>query len=165
MRLGVGNAIRESEVGSIPDVFGWIKFRRVGGEKLGMESWVLVNERLDRMMTVDRSPIPQQNNRSSQVPKEIQQEDLDIVIVEVARSELHVKSGVSPEWRYADSPKSRDSVLLEPMVEVRCLAPWCPGAPYIGDEQESTFIHEYEMGAKFCSFFLSVAIRAVSNAE
>lgn len=34
MRLSVGDAIRESEVGSIPDVFRRVKFGRVRREKL-----------------------------------------------------------------------------------------------------------------------------------
>src|SRR3990172_10075430 len=111
------------------------------------------------MMTVNRSPIPQQNNRPTQMPKEILQEDLDVVMFEAVRTELHVQSGMSPVWRNADGPKSRDSILLEPMIEVLCLSPWCPGAPDIGDEQKSTFIHEYEMSATSCGFFLSEATR------
>ncbi len=165
MRLSVGDAIGESEIGPIPDVFRRVKFRRVGREKFWMQSWSFVKERSDGMMAVDRSPIPQQHNRSPQVPEEILQKELDISMFEAARAELHVKSGVTPTWRDADGPKGRDSVLLEPMVEVRCLASWCPGAPYIWDEQKSTFIHEYEMGAKFCGFFLFGAIPAVPSAE
>jgi hypothetical protein len=33
MRLGVGDAIGECKVGSIPDVFGWVEFRCIGREK------------------------------------------------------------------------------------------------------------------------------------
>ena len=99
-----------------------------------MQSWAFVKECSDGMMTVDRSPIPQQHDPSAQVPEEILQEDLDVTMFEAARAELHVQSSVPPTWRDADGSKGRDSVLLEPMVEVRCLASWSPSASYIGDE-------------------------------
>src|SRR6266404_5255370 len=130
-----------------------------------MDSRVCVKERLDGVMAVDCSPIPQQHDRSAEVSEEVCEEDFDISIFEAMRAELHVQSDVAPAWRDAECAKGRDSILFEPMVEVRRLAPGGPSSPDIGDEQKTTFIHEYEMGAKFCGFFLCVAIRAVSNAE
>ena len=106
-----------------------------------MQSWTFVKECSDGMMTMDRSPIPQQHDRSAQVPEEILQEDLDVTMFEAVAAELHVESSVPPTWRDADSPKGRDSVLLEPMVEVRCLASWCPCAPHVGNEQKPALIH------------------------
>lgn len=165
MQLSVGDAIGESKVGPIPDMFGRVEFRGISREELCIESWVFLKERFDGMLTVNRSPIPQHDNRPTQMPKEILQEDLDIVMFEVVRSELHVQSQVAPVGRNADGPKSRDPVLLEPMIEVRCLSPRCPGAPDVGDEQKTTFIHEYEMGATSCGFFLSGATRSAPNGQ
>jgi hypothetical protein len=130
-----------------------------------MYSWICVKERLDGMMTVDGSPIPQQHDRSAQVPEQILEEDFDICVFEATRAELHVQSNVSSMWRDADGSKGGDSVLLEPVVEVRCLAPWCPGAPHVGNEQKPAFIHEYEMGAKSCGFFLCEASRSLSTVQ
>lgn len=98
-----------------------------------------VKERSDGMMAVDRSPIPQQHDRSAQVSEEILQEDLDVTMVEAARAELHVQSSVPPTWRDADGPKGRDPFLPEPMVEVRCVAPRSPCASHVGDEQKTRF--------------------------
>ena len=68
-------------------------------------------------------------------------------------------------WRDSDGPKGRDSVLFEPVVEVRSLASGRPRTANIGDEQKATFIHEYEMGAKSCGFFLYEASRSFSTAQ
>ncbi len=165
MRLSVGNGIGKGKVSSIPDVFRGIKFGRIGREKLRMQPWSLLKKRFDGMMTVDHSTIPQQHDRSAEVPEEILQEDLDITMFEAVRAELNIQSNVSPLWRNGDGPKGRDFVLLEPMVNVRCLASWSPRASHIGNEQKPAFIHEYEMGAKSCGFFLSEATRLEPNAR
>ena len=165
MQLSVGDGIGECKIRPIPNVFRRVEFRRVGGEEFWMDSRMFVKERFNGMMTVDCSAIPQQNDRSSQVPVEVEQEEFDIPMLEAARAELHVKSSVPSLWRDADSAKGGDSVLFEPMVEVRCLASGCPSAPHIGDEQKAAFIHEYEMGAKSCGFVLCEAIRSVSSAQ
>ena len=165
MQLSVGDAIGESKVGPIPDMFGRVEFRGISREELCIESWVLLKEWSDGMLTMNRSPIPQQDNRPTQMSEEIPQEDFNVVMFEVMRSELHVQSQAAPVGRNADGPKSRDPVLLEPMVEVRCLSPWCPCTPEIGDEQKSTFIHEYEMGATSCGFFLFGATPSAPNGQ
>ena len=130
-----------------------------------MHSGVCSEKRSDGMMTVDRAPIPQEHDWSAQVREQILQEDFDICVFEAARAELHVEADVSPAWRDAESAKGRNSVLLEPVVEVRCPASGRPSAPHIGDEQETAFIHEYEMGAKSCGFFLCEASRSLSTVQ
>lgn len=164
MQLSVGDGIGESKIRTIPDVFGRVEFRRIRGKEFCRESRMFVKKRFESMMTVNCSAIPQQDDRSSDVLEEMEQEAFDIPVFEAAGAKLHVKSGVSPAWRDAESAKGRDSVLLEPMVEMRCLASGCPGAPHIGDEQKAAFIHEYEMGAKSCGFFLCEASCSVSTA-
>ena len=117
------------------------------------------------MVTMDGSAIPEQHDRSPEVPQKVLQKMLDIPMIEIARVELHVEGNASLPGRDAESPNGRDSVLLEPVVEERCLASGCPCASYVGDEQETAFIKEYQMGATFCGFFLCEASRNAPSVQ
>lgn len=99
-----------------------------------MHSRVSVKERLDGAVTVDCPPIPQQHDGSAEVTEEISQEDLDICILKTVRPELHIEPDVPPAWRDAECAERRYSILFEPVVEMRGLAPRRPGPPDIGDE-------------------------------
>ena len=90
MQLRLGDGIGERKICPIPDVFRRIEFRSISREELCMESRMLIKERLNGTMAVDCSAIPQENDRSSQMLEQREQEYFDILIVEAPRTELHV---------------------------------------------------------------------------
>ena len=135
----------------------------IGWKSMHMESLVLANELLDDDAPVDGAAIPEQHHRSAQVPEEVTQEADDLHSRNVVAVETEVKSKPLARWGDGDCGDGRNPVPPVAVSKNRGMADRRPGLAHVGDEKESAFVEEYEMGPKSLGFFLTRATASSSN--
>lgn len=65
----VGRAISELVLGLRPDIFIGIELRRVGREAIDMQPAATLHVALDRVLSMDRAAVPQQDDVAAQMPQ------------------------------------------------------------------------------------------------
>jgi len=114
---------------------------------------------LDLTAAMDHSPIPQQDHRPPKMPEQVFEEGSDIQPREIAGTKMKIEGQSSPLGGHGQGADRRDSILFVEIVNERCFSFGSPGAGHVGDEQETGFIEEDQMGAKTLSvFFMGPAI-------
>lgn len=160
-----GRTVGQGAVGLVPDIFGRVEFRRIGREKVRMESWMGVEPLLDFPTAMDRSPIPQQDHRPPKMPEQVLQERSDIQPREIAGTKVKIEGQPPSSGRHGQGTDRRDPVLLVEIVNDRRFPFGGPGAGHVRDEQETGFIEEDQMGPTSFGVFLYAASGTASNAQ
>lgn len=140
-----------------------IEFWGIGWKSMRMEPLVLAKKLFDDDAPVDGAAIPEQHNRSWQVPVEVTQESDDLHSRNIGAVETEVKS--KPLSRGGDSDRGDGRNPIPPVAvsEDRGMADRRPGLAHVRNEEESAFVEEDEMGPKSLGFFLTRATAASSN--
>jgi len=118
---------------------------------------------VDLATAMDRSPIPQQDHGPPKMPEQVLQEGSDIQPREIAGAKIEIEGQSSPLGGHGQGADRRDSILFVEIVNERCFSFGSPGAGHVGDEQETGFIEEDQMGAKTLSVFLYGASDTASS--
>ena len=100
---------------------------------------------------------------SPEMPEKMPQEREDVQPIEVAGSQADIKRHPLSLRGYRKSVDGRNPVLLVEITQQRRLSPECPSPFDVRDEQEPTFIEEYQVSPQHLGFFLYAAISAVST--
>ncbi len=141
-----GHPVGQGTIGLGPDVFRRIELRRVGRELFHVESWMGGDPRSDFFTAMDRSPIPEQDDGSLQMPEQVLQERSDIQAGEIVTAQPKVERHPSPLGRHGQGTDRRHPILLIAVAHDRRAAFRGPGVRHVGDEQEARFIKEDEVG-------------------
>ena len=137
----------------------------IGWKSMHMEPLVLANELLNDEAPVDGAAIPEQHNRSAQVPEEVTQEADDLHPRNIGAMETEVKSKPLARWGDGDGGDGRNPLPRVAVSKDRGMADRRPGLAHVRDEEESAFVEEYEMGPKSLGFFLTRATPFFSSAR
>jgi hypothetical protein len=158
-----GRTVGQRALGFGPHKLIGIELWGIGWKSIHMEPLVLANELFDDDAPVDGATIPEQHNRSAQVPQKVTQEADDLHPGNIGTVETEVKSKALARWGDTDCGDGRNPLPRVPVSEDRRMANRCPGLAHVRDEEESAFIEEYEMGPKSLGFFLSSVTDAFSS--
>jgi len=140
-----------------------IEFWGIGWKSMHMEPLVLANELLDDDTPMDGAAIPEQHNRSAQMAQEVTQESDDLHPGNIGTVETEVKSKPLAQRGDGDGGDGRNSLPAVAVPEDRCTADRRPGLAHVRNEEEASFVEEYEMGPKSLGFFLTPATPASSS--
>ena len=131
------------EVG--PDEFGGIEFRCVSREPFDVEARIVLAQAGQFRPLVNRSLVPEQDDRPAEVMQELAKEVGDVTGVEVVLLETNVEAHPFSLCGNREGGQGGDAVMLEAVSDNRHLAAQSPRAAPSRNEQESALIEEYQM--------------------
>jgi hypothetical protein len=148
-----------------PDKLIGVKFGCVPREEVTVNSTVPSEKVPNSCCPVNRVSVPEHDDGASEMPKKKFEKLEDLICADISVGVKFEKEGETlPTWRDTDSRDGRDLRPVPPWDrKMRGLSHWRPCAGNARYEQETAFIHENEMGAKFLGFFLSLAIPDAST--
>ncbi len=114
---------------------------------------------------MDRTAIPEEEYEPAEMFEHATEEGLHLRAGDIARVKIDEQSHALTFRRNGNRGDSGNSIAPIAMAMNRCFARGCPGLSNIGNEQKSALIKKSEMGPKFLSFFLYVAIFSLSNVQ
>jgi len=139
-------AVRQGPLGLRPDELRRVEFGGVAGEPFHLEARVGPEDASDPGARVDRGPIPEEDDRPSEVPEEGAQEGRDGPGGEVGRLKVDVEAQVLAAGRDGEGRQGGEAVPPLTVAEQGRLAAGGPGATDRRDEEEAALIEEGEMG-------------------
>lgn len=152
--LGVGTTVRKPLFRELPDAFVRVELGGVAGEAIEVQPGEGATERPDRVSLVNGPVVPHEDNRPSEMAKQVPEKGTDLGVPDV----LGVQGVVQPETpavrAYRDRGDDRDSIAPLPVVEQRRLAPQRPGLAHTRDQEEARLIDEDEVSTQPRGFFL-----------
>jgi hypothetical protein len=150
-------------IGTIPNIFRRIDLRGIRRKSLHANPRMPRQKFLHLFAPMDRSPIPQKNQRSAKMFAQIFQESTHIQPIQIPFPELDKKCHPSPFRRHDQRTDRRNLVPLVAMIQP---GGFSPGSPRAGDrrnEQKPALIEKKQVGAKFLRVFLYAANDTASN--
>src|SRR5262249_14617462 len=141
---------------------GRIELRRIRREIVEAKARMGRQKGPNLSAPMNGSAIPEQIHGAAKVPEQMLQEGPNVEPREIARATPQVESQPAAFRRDSQATADGETIVPVPMQQARGVSARRPGATDIGDEQETTFIHEDEMGAAACGVFLSGAIPCTS---
>lgn len=132
-----------------PDVFHGIELGRVGRQSLDPQpSPTFTQHLLHRLSTMDRCAIPDHQQASCEMAKQLSKEVSHLRTADRA----FVKSEIEPLER--QPANQRELVPVERLLNHRRLAARCPGARSVGARTQAAFVDEDDRAAFAARFFL-----------
>ena len=86
----LGNAVGHVMFHPVPYEFGWIQFRGIPREEVGMNLRVRLEELLDRSRLVRATPVPKEDIPSFEASQQMAQEGQDLGIPQVRGQSLNL---------------------------------------------------------------------------
>ncbi len=161
----LGNGVRGSPFKLRPYKFSGVKFRRIPGEEMGLDSFMAFETPFNQAGPMNHAFIPQENNRSFEMTCKIVQKPFNLRRSDVLiRMEPDIQGKAFSFGRDADSRYGRHLRPVSCHRETRSLSPRRPGTPDIGNQEETALVKKDQMGAIPISVFLYAAICIASNA-
>ena len=121
------------------------------------------NVLLNLFPSVNSASVPQENNRSPKMMKQVFEERVDIQSCKIPGSKLKIQGQTFPFWRYGQSIDGRNTILFVKVVEKGSLPFRRPSPSNVRNEQKTRFIKEDQMGPKSVGVFLYAANGISSN--
>ncbi len=123
-----------------------------------MQAGMAVEERLDVLAGVNAAAIPEEHDRSPDLPQEVAQEEHDLGLRDVLPVEVEVEAKALPSEAHGHRRDRGDPVMSIAVPDDRGLTARSPGAPDIRDQQKPAFVQEGQVRLQSLDFFL-VAIQ------
>lgn len=123
LALGVGSAVGEPLLRELPDTFVGVELRGVAGEAIEVQPGKGATQRSDRIALVNASIVPDQDDRSAEMSKQLPEEGADLGVLDVLGVEAVVEAETAAPWTHRDAGDDRDSITPLAVVEQRRLAP------------------------------------------
>ena len=130
-----------------------------------MYSWMFKKKPFYLLAPMDRSPIPQQERRSSQMFEQILQKTAHIQPIEISTPKPKIKGQPFSLRGNRQGAEGRDAILFVKMIEQWCLPFGRPSPGNVWNEQETGFIKKDQMGPMSFGVFLYAASDTASNAR
>lgn len=132
-----------------PDVFHRVEFRRIGGQKLQMDSALLLGDKVPhRATTMGWQTVPNDCQRSADVPLEVFEKLDDLWSLYAAREEPEI------EVPDRDAGNGREVLPVERILQDRSLSTRRPGANSMRSFAQPALVHKDYGSALFERFFL-----------
>lgn len=146
-----------------PNVFRGIQLRSISREPFFLDSLSMGQKRLHGFSSMDQAPIPQQNNRTTQMTEQPSKKSDELIRFDVL--------GMNPEKQPAPAFLSgecqrryhRHAIPPKKMFKDGRLAPGSPRPNDIRKQEKAAFIQKDQMGATSQSFFSSPASGLLSS--
>jgi len=159
-----GDAVGQAALEVRPDPFIGVKLRRISGEVKGMDARRASKEFLGELGLVERTAVPEEDERPSEVTREMSEELPDLFAPEIL---VGIKAGVESEAfplrRDRDGRDGRDFGPSSGNNEGWGFAFDRPGSLEVGDKGESALIQEDQAGLEPIGLFLYAARRDASS--
>lgn len=147
-----------------PNKFVRIKFRRVSGETVRMNTTLGFNKLLNRVRLMDGTGIPDQDKALLKVPEKMPQESQDFKTANILR---HMETSIQIDsplpGRNADRGDGRDFRPSAGDFKNRCFPNRRPGFSDARNKTKPTFVEEDQGNIKFSRLFLYAAMYDVST--
>lgn len=150
-------AVGQISVGLAPNELGGIELGRVAGKLFHLQPGMISQKGPDGRVAMDRCPIPERDNRPSDLGQQRLEKAQDIRAFEAAPAELQVQGQAAALGGDGQGRNGRDLLVLEVVGHCGRLPARRPGAFDVGDEQKATFIDENQVRPQALSLFLSKA--------
>lgn len=161
-----GNTVRQVSLEICPDPFIGIKFRRIAGKVNGVDARISSKEPLGELGRVERTAVPEEDKRASDLAAEEPEELSDLLAPDVS---VGIKTGAETEvpspGRDRDRGDGRDLCPLSGDNERWGFSSNRPGSSDVGDEGKSALIEENKVSFKPFGLFLYGAKRNASSDE
>ena len=150
----LGSAIGHGFLGLVPDSFVRVQLGCVPGKVLHLQPRVASEELANLVALVDRTVVPQDDDRPPQMPQEMPQKVADLRAPNVRL--VHPVVQPDPVLPRADREPGNDRhlVMLVPVVERGRPASGSPGPTHGAGQHEARFVHEDEVGPQLLGPFL-----------
>ncbi len=159
------NRIRNSPFKLRPYKFSGVKFGRIPGKKVCIDSAMPFKAFLNNGSPMNHALIPQKDDWASNMAQDIVQKPFDLRRFDVlTRMKSDIQGEVLSFGRYANSGDGRYLCPVSRNRQMWSLPPGRPSAPNIRNQKEAALVKKYQMGASPLRVFLYAAIRSVSNA-
>ena len=152
--LRIRTPVGEGLLGQLPDAFVGVELGCVAREVVQLKARKTTTQGADRFPLVDRSVVPDQEDRTSQMTEEVTQELAHLGMLDVLQMETEVESKVTTAWTDRDPGDHRDAVSPLPMANHRCACTWGPGFVDTWSHEETRLVGEDEVGTQPRGFFL-----------
>jgi len=150
----------------IPNEFVRVEFRSISREEVGVNSEMATQEGLNPFGAVSPASIPEENERTSNVPGQGRQELADLKGADIfVGMEPDIQGQALLFGRNRNSGDGRDLRPVSSHAHDRCLSPGRPGSDDVGNQKEAAFIEKYQGSLEPLSLFLYAATLAVSTVE
>lgn len=148
-------SVGQMTLGVRPYVFGGVQLRGIAGETMHVQpTAALADVVLHELLVMDRAAIPEQDDRTAQVPLQAAEELEDLETADVLAVELHIQAHVSSAGRDCESRDGGDAVPPIAVMQQRSPALGGPRASNSRDQEKAAFVDEGEIGAQPTCFFL-----------
>jgi len=148
--LGIRAPVGEGLFRQLPDAFVGVELGCVAREVVQVKARKATAQGADRFPFVDRSAIPDQQDRTSQMTEEVTQELAHLGMLDVLQMETEVESKVTA--RTDRDPG--DPVPPLPMANHRRASTWRPGLVDTWSHEETRLVGEDDVGTQPRGFFL-----------
>ena len=152
--LGIRASVGEGLFRQLPDAFVGVELGCVAREVVQVKARKATTQGADRFPLVDRSVVPDQEDRTSQMPEEVTQELAHLGMLDVLQMETEVESKVTTAWTDRDPGDDGDPVSPLPMVNHRRASTWRPGLVDTRSHEETRLVDEDDVGTQPRGFFL-----------
>jgi len=154
LALRVGAAVGEGLLRELPDAFVGVELGGVAGEAREVQSGEDATQRPDRVALVDAPVVPHEDDRSSEMAKQMSKEGADLGVLDVLGVEAVVEAEPSATGAHGDTGNDRDPIAPLPVVEKGRLASRRPGLAHTRNQEEARLVDEDEVGTQPRGFFL-----------
>jgi len=137
-----------------PDEFIRVQLRCVAGKALDADTRSTAQELNEFCPLVDACPIPENDHVPSKVTQEVPQEVLHLRLADVLLVQMDVETDSPTPGAYGDRGDGGDLRPFVGMADERSLTPRSPSAPDGRNQQEATFVQEYQVRLQALGFFL-----------
>lgn len=160
-----GGTVGQGPIGLSPDVLRRVQVRRVGRELFHVEPGMGGDPLVDSFSAMNGSPIPQQDNGTTQMLEQMSQERSDIQPGEIAAAQPEIERHPPALERHGQGTDGRKPIVLVAGAHDRRAACRSPGACHVRDEQKARFIQKDEVGTTSRSVVLYGASASASTAQ
>jgi len=153
----VWTSIRQFPFRLRPNVFRGIQFRGISREPFLLNPPSMGQRGLHRFPSMDQAPIPQQNNRTTQMTEQPSKKSNDFIRLDVLGMNPEKQSASAPFWGEGQRRNHRHAIPPIKMFKDGCLAAGSPRPNDMRKQEKAAFIQKDQMGPTSQSFFLRSA--------
>jgi len=151
----VWSTVGQCALGEGPDALVWVQFGRIGGEELQVKAGERITQLLDGRALVDAAVVPQHDDGATQMAEQLPEKGAHGGPANVRGLQVVVQAEAAAAWAHRDPGNDRDLVAPLPDTQNRGLAARGPRLADAGNQEESRFVDEDEVGPQPCSVFFT----------
>jgi hypothetical protein len=144
----LGAAVGQVVLGQGPNALIRIQLRCVRGETLQAQTRVLAKDLIQGLAFMGGGIVQKYDHRAGQVSKEMTEEDAHLLLPDVVEPKLVIEAEMVSLRTEGDCRDDGDSLAPIGVAQDRSPATRGPGLDHVGNQQESGFVDEDEVGAQ-----------------